>query len=93
MAASIQVTNTVGSRIQGIPKLSLSAAGGTDNLLRSQFLGSRRRFCTRATQVALRNVPKAGNIRSASFLEQLGRLFSAKDAGTKIIVIVRDVLD
>lgn len=83
MAVSIQATSTVGSRVQGIPK-TLSAFGGADSLLRSQFLGSGRIRIPcgpRTTQVVVHNAAKAEGIRSASFFEKLVQLFSSNELG------------
>lgn len=94
MAVSMQASSTVGSRVQGIPK-SLSARGGSESLLRSQFLGSGRIHIpcgTRTTQVVVHNSPSlTRGIRSASFFEKLGQLFSSSELDKEQVLPVYEL--
>lgn len=95
MAGSIHFSITVGSRIHGIPGNKISAGAGSDKLRRSQFFGPGRLHIpcsSRMSQVAVvKNATRAGTIRSASFFEKLGQVFSSSDVDEEQIVAVYEI--
>jgi hypothetical protein len=94
MAVSIQVSS-VSSRVQGIPQIS-AAGAGSENLLRSQFLGSGR-ICipsgARKNGVVSHNVVRAGTVRSASIFETLGKFFSSSYEDEEQVLQVYEIND
>ncbi|CAM6106242.1 unnamed protein product [Calypogeia fissa] len=94
MAVSVQASSNVVSRLHGIPWVSSAKGGGVGNLLRSQFLGSGpiHIACgTKRTHVVVHNAAKVRAIRSASFFEKLGQLFSSSELDQEQVLAIYEI--